>query len=364
MMSTDKSKVVFLTNLPAPYRFPIWDRMSQKFDLKVVFLLKENNWRKWPSPKNVAWDFEFMSFNSIRIKEYEAVPAFLGAKRILKDSEVAIIGSWETPFYMRSIFLAKRMKIPIIQVYESTANSQRIRKGPVPKFRARLFSKATLVITFGRESSDAVVSMGVPKSKILELFNPVDVAEFHIQSRKHLGPSSPGHKYIYVGQLIERKNVGTLINAFAQIREENDILSIVGEGKLLRELKDLVAKLGLNEHVSFLGQLDLENLTKAYAQSNTLVLPSSNEVWGLVVNEALACGLHVVVSTKCGVAPFASNMVGSFICDTDCQSIARQMDASRRDWQGHVADPEILDYSPAKFADRLNDAILKLVLKS
>ena len=103
--------------------------------------------------------------------------------------------------------------------------------------------------------------------------------------------------------------------------------------------------------MTFAGHQSQEELAKLYAASNTFILASTNEVWGLVVNEALASGLHVIVSDKCGVAEFVREMDGAFICKTDQQSLQEEMQASSRQWNGYIEEPEILKYTPEKFAD-------------
>jgi glycosyltransferase involved in cell wall biosynthesis len=338
--------------------------MNELIDLKVVFLLKDRNWRNWSAPNSVTWAFEFMGFRSIKIKEFEFVPEFFGVKRILDSTDVVIVGSWEMPFYISSIMRAKRAGIPIVQLYESTPNSQKFQKGMVSKIRSYLLGKADLVVTFGAESSRAVIAMGITQEKILELFNPADVSYFHRMSLKVDKQEDRGHKFIFVGQLISRKNIDSLIHAFSLMREEGDSLFIVGDGRSLDELKGLVAQLELSNHVFFQGHLSREELADAFSRSNTLILPSSNEVWGLVVNEALACGLNVVVSDQCGVAALVKNMSGTFVCGTTYDSIAKQMQKSRMSWAGWNDNPEILNYTPEIFGEMLTSAIGDLVKRS
>ena len=193
--------------------------------------------------------------------------------------------------------------------------------------------------------------MGIAPEKIITLFNPVDVSWFHSFARNHRTPVTSGHRYIYVGQLIERKNVATILRSFAAIRNDDDTLTIAGDGPLAQDLKILAASLGIAESVTFAGHQSQEELAKLYAASNTFILASTNEVWGLVVNEALASGLHVIVSDKCGVAEFVREMDGAFICKTDQQSLQEKMQASSRLWNGYIEEPEILKYTPEKFAD-------------
>jgi glycosyltransferase involved in cell wall biosynthesis len=216
-----------------------------------------------------------------------------------------------------------------------------------------VFSQADYIVTAGTASTNAVKAMGIAQEKIVTLFNPVDVSWFYAASKKYHILDSPGHRFIYVGQLIDRKNVAMLLRAFSAIRNEADTLTIVGDGPTGSVLKNLADSLGISDSVIFIGHKSQDELAALYGESNTLVLPSVNEVWGLVVNEALASGLHAVISDKCGVANFASNMQGAYIFPIEQKSLQEAMRRSANEWSGHIENPEILRYTPEKFADEL-----------
>ena len=353
MVSSRRSQILWLTNLPAHYRFPIWNRMAEIFDLKVAFLLKEKNWRNWTVPAGQPWRHEYLSLKSINLKEYDLIPSIRGAKKLLQNVDLMVLGGWETPFYIRILLLAKKRNIPVIQFYSSTSDSQRFKNGLIAKIRSKLFSKVDFVVTFGSASTKATEAMGVKSEKIITLFNPVDVSWFHTFANNHRTSESPGHRYIYVGRLIELKNVANIIKSFAAIRNETDTLTIAGDGPLAQKLKDLTTTLKISDSVIFAGHRNQVELAELYATSNTLILASTNEVWGLVVNEALASGLHTIVSDKCGAAEFVKNMEGVFICSTDQKSLEFAMSASSRKWIGYIENPEILKFTPEKFADEM-----------
>jgi glycosyltransferase involved in cell wall biosynthesis len=147
--------------------------------------------------------------------------------------------------------------------------------------------------------------------------------------------------------------VANIINSFAAIRNETDTLTIAGDGPLAQKLKNLAATLNITDSVIFAGHRSQVEIAELYATSNTLILASTNEVWGLVVNEALASGLHAIVADKCGAAEFVKNMKGVFICSTDQKSLKLAMDASSRKWIGYIENPEILKFTPEKFADEI-----------
>jgi len=351
MEASRQPKILWLTNLPAPYRFPIWERMAKSLDLKVAFLLGEKNWRNWTVPDGKSWKHEYLSLKSKNVKEFDLIPSIRGAKKILVNVDVLVLGGWETPFYIRTLLLAKRRRIPLIKFYESTQDSHRFTNFIIHKIRSSILSQADFIVTAGSASTKAVEAMGIASEKIVTLFNPVDVSWFHSFARNHRTPVTSGHHYIYVGQLIERKNVATILRSFAAIRNDADTLTIAGDGSLARDLKNLAASLGIAESVTFAGHRNQEELAKLYAASNTFILASTNEVWGLVVNEALASGLHVVVTDKCGVAEFVQDMDGAYICEADQKSLQEAMSKSSRQWNGYIEEPEILKFTPERFAD-------------
>ena len=352
MMQLGKeAKILWVTNLPAPYRFPIWDRMSSTINLEVTFLLKEQNWRNWSAPARSKWKYSYLAYPSIQFREFDIIPSIRGVSKLLDGKDILVLGGWEAPSYLWLSIIAKFRKIPRIQFYESTLKSHRFNNIVIRKIRFLIFSQASFIVTAGTDSTRAVEAMGIASEKIVTLFNPVDVDWFYSATRNRKMINSTGHHFLYVGQLIERKRVDLLLRSFANAKNHEDTLTIAGEGLLDSELRELAQSLGITGSVIFTGQRSQKELADLYAQSNTLILPSSNEVWGLVVNEALASGLHVIVSENCGVAEFVKNMKGAYICSVTEQSLQENMQKSAKEWSGYIQNPEILKYTPERYAD-------------
>lgn len=336
MRESNNLRVLWLTNLPAPYRFPIWDRMAESVDLHVVFALKRRNWRNWPEPNSKKWSHTYLSLNSVQIKEHDFIPSFRGSSRILGDVDVVIVGGWENSIFIRTILLAKRRRIPVIQFYESTEASKRFSKGVIARTRKWIFQKPDLFITISRQSAAFLEKLGVESKRIVTLFNPVDVDWYFEYAKKNQKQQETGHRFLYVGQLIERKNIESIIRAFSEIRNSQDTLTIAGDGPLKFELVQLSKILQIENSIHFVGHKNQEQVANLHVNSNTLVLSSTNEVWGLVVNEALASGLHVVVSDKCGSADFVKGMEGVYVSTTDPISIQQALQKSSADWNGYI----------------------------
>jgi len=132
---------------------------------------------------------------------------------------------------------------------------------------------------------------------------------FHLSSlsvtpslRHSVTPSLPLHGktvFLFVGRLVERKNVKLILQAARRLDAERFAVVIAGSGEQLKELKSLAAD---QANVHFLGNVAPADLPAVYAMADVLVLPARDEPWGLVINEAMACGLAIIAHEHCGAA--------------------------------------------------------------
>jgi glycosyltransferase involved in cell wall biosynthesis len=270
-----------------------------------------------------------------------------------------MLGGWEYPASWQVLRWARRHGIPALGFYEATPHTQRYPDGPVARVRRTFFRRLDGVLSPGCVTTQMLLQLGVPGERIVTTTNCVDNAWF--ASRRVRSPRpEEGQSYLYAGQLIERKNVGSLIEAFRRVARPVDRLVVAGEGPLLATLQQQVLVSGLAGQVSFPGHVPHEQLPALYGGADTFVLPSTAEVWGLVVNEALASGLHAVVSSRCGVAPEVAGMPGVQVIEPTVEALAAALERSRGSWHGPVERPEILRHGPAEFADAVCD-LLSLV---
>ena len=107
---------------------------------------------------------------------------------------------------------------------------------------------------------------------------------------------------LFAGRLIRVKGVDVLMRAFGGLREEvgEAQLVVVGDGPEEGRLRALGRELGMGDAVHFMGFQQRERLVELYACAEVFCLPSRHEPWGVVVNEAAACGLPLVVSDRVG----------------------------------------------------------------
>ena len=353
MPNSRRLKVLWLTNIATPYRIPLWRWLSGEVDLTMALLsnTEQNRWWNFTA-EDIGIRAEFLEAPALRYGEKSIYLPSLRLRRLLnQDFDAVILGGWESPAYAYALFKARRRGIKTIGHYGSTMKSHGHSAGILAKIRSWYYRSLDWHVSYGTAATETLINMGVAKERIETGFNSVDHGYF-FDSTKQLrenGDSALGHKFIYVGQLLERKNLDELLKAFAEIRHEADSLRIVGSGPIEASLKAQATKLGLGDSVVFTGPKTGDALLQEYADANTLVLPSSNEVWGLVINEALASGLHVVVSDQCGASDDVAKMVGVFISDCTASGISKELDASRTSWTGPIAQPEIASITPAVY---------------
>ncbi len=170
--------------------------------------------------------------------------------------------------------------------------------------------------------------LGFPKDRVAFSYDVVDNAFFTREAallRQQPRPSHLPEKYfLYVGRLSPEKNIDGLLQAFGEYRKGGGIWSLVlvGAGPSTKLLQDLAALLGDRDDIHFAGMKTYTELPTYYAFASCFVLPSTREPWGLVVNEAMASGLPVIVSERCGCAEtLVESGMNGFLIDPACPSV-------------------------------------------
>ncbi len=140
----------------------------------------------------------------------------------------------------------------------------------------------------------------------------------------------PSNFFLASARFVEKKNLARLIDAFAQYRARGGTWSLVllGDGPLRPALEQQRDALGLGAHVLLPGFRQYDELPAYYALAGAFIHPSTVEPWGLVVNEAAASGLPLLVSNRCGCAPeLVRDGVNGFTFDpTDVRALAQLME--------------------------------------
>jgi UDP-glucose:(heptosyl)LPS alpha-1,3-glucosyltransferase len=152
----------------------------------------------------------------------------------------------------------------------------------------------------------------IPNGVDLQLFTPAKKPEFRDVVRKGLGITADGIVLIFVGHEFERKGLELAIEVLKEISNRKLYLLVAGGDKDAK-YKEKCAKLGVDDRVKFIGYT--KDICKYYAASDIFVLPASYEPFGLVVSEAMASGLPVIITKSSGAAELIQNGVNGFLLD-------------------------------------------------
>jgi len=312
-------KVIIITNILNPYVSARFSQIANNKDITLQVLIQastEPN-RKWNFSDYKKLNFKCTLLPGFHLhlgrKDSFSFHFNYKIKRTLKQEapDVVIVIGWNNPTSYFTARACKKLKIPLIAWSGSTFNEPSLfRKLGAPAIRW-LHRRCAAFYAYGTAAKDLLTDhWGIAADKIFVLGNPINNAFFMKESTQFRKSKQYFHDVfknkktiLFVGQLIERKGIMELIEAFTIIREHhNDAhLIIAGSGALDKKIKDHINQ-NNNSHIHLLGYVPQSNLPKLYAHSHILCLPSREEVWGLVVNEAMACGIPVVASDACGAA--------------------------------------------------------------
>jgi 1,2-diacylglycerol 3-alpha-glucosyltransferase len=210
--------------------------------------------------------------------------------------------------------------------------------------------------------------LGFPMDRVMRFYDVVDNNYFWNKSntlRKSSASdfSLPSRYFLYIGRLSEEKNVDGLIDEWSNYRAAGGTwpLVIVGNGPALRDLQQRAAKSAFATDIHFAGHKGFRELPTYYAFAGCFVLPSTREPWGLVVNEAMAAGLPVIVSSRCGCAedlldPGKNGFVfdPAVACDlARCLGKMDEATPAELARMGEASLDIIGRYSPAAFGDEV-----------
>ncbi len=228
--------------------------------------------------------------------------------------DVVVCAGYSDPEVHRSAAWALRSGTPLVTCSDSNYDDEprNPAKEAVKKMMLKAFDAALVA---GSRAHDYMDTLGVGVDRRFWPWDVIDNA--HFESGADAARSAPGEVlerlrlperyFICVARFVPKKNLCVLVEAYARYAavagESAWSLVLSGAGPLEDALRAQAAEAGLGARVCFPGFLQYPDLPACYGLAGALILPSRSDQWGLVVNEAMAAGLPVVVSSQCGCAP-------------------------------------------------------------
>lgn len=189
---------------------------------------------------------------------------------------------------------------------------------------ARLYASPRLraVICNSQMVADELVrEYGVDPARLRVIYNGVDSDHFRpdallgetAQIRPKLGIPASAPVFLFVGSGFERKNLGSAIAALAQLPQRDAQLIAIGQDKHAHRYRALARQLGVGARVHLVGRQ--QDVRPWYGAADALVLPTLYDPFANVVLEAMASGLPVVTSFKCGAVDLIRSGGNGLLCD-------------------------------------------------
>lgn len=230
--------------------------------------------------------------------------------------EVVIVPSWGVNYANAALLWCIRNDVTRV-VFTDSAVTDKERSWALEAVKKALVGCYQSGIVGGGRHTEYLRALGMPGDRIFSGYNCVDNAHFarpsdatdetDAQLRRQL--NLPERYILTTVRFIPEKNLPFLLRAFARFAEKEGPtadslhLVILGDGAGRTELEDLRGSLGLEDRVHLPGFKQYPDLPAYYRLAESFILSSVSETWGLVVNEAMAAGLPVLVSANCNCAP-------------------------------------------------------------
>ena len=300
-----------------PYRAPLLDRVAahSEIDLTVIYAAETVARRTWlVEPRHRAVFLRGARLPGARKvlhHDYPVTPGLAGALAALQP-EVVVVSGWSTFAAQAAIAWCRLKRVPYLLVVESHDEGprtgwRRTVKGAVVPRIVRGASGALVTGTLARHS---MVSRGAPPERVRVFANTIDVEGFgeradrlsarRAELREELRAGPDDVVVLSVARLVPEKGLDVLVHAVAEAGDPRLLLVLAGDGPDRELLGDLAGVRGVR--VVFAGDREWERIVEVYVAADIFALLSEREPWAVVVNEAAACGLPLVLSDRVGAA--------------------------------------------------------------
>ena len=233
------------------------------------------------------------------------------------NPDVVAVNGWNNFGSLITANCCLRRGIPMVVMSESSRQDEP-RTSWKEAIKRRIVGLYSAALVGGQRHLKYLVELGMPAERVFTGYDVVDRDYFERRAaeirnlkgeiRNKFG--LPENYFLASARFVEKKNLQGLIRAYGEYRRKSQTsvnamwdLVLLGDGPLRETLKSQLSVLKLNEHVHLPGFKPYEELPVYYALANAFVHARTSEQWGLVVNEAIASGLPVIVSNRCGCAP-------------------------------------------------------------
>jgi glycosyltransferase involved in cell wall biosynthesis len=293
-------KAVIVTNVPTPYRVPLWRRVAgtEGINLDLIFCASPHI--------DTSLDAAHYGFKShfldgrYQIMERRFMHSDLGVWTLLNQLQPdVVITTGYIPTFLFAFFWAFTHGVPHVAMSDGTANSEKSLSFLHRLVRRFVLGRSAAFVGACEGSSDLFRQYGVAEHRIYKAYLCVDNERFCCPA-----PAVPVD-FVFCGRFVAHKRP---IFALQVAREvairlgRRTSIDFVGSGIMETEMRDFADEIAEFVDCRFLGYASQAELPQRYADAKLFLFPSEWDPWGVVANEASASGLPVIVSPHAGVA--------------------------------------------------------------
>jgi len=272
--------------------------------------------------KTYAWDKVAAAGPYQRITLFEQADAqtLPAAEVVRRTAEVldqvkpavVVVPGWGDAFALAASQWCLQNRVPTVLMSESTAWDEP-RQAWREAVKRQVVGLGSAALVGGTPHQAYIEQLGLPARRVFLGYDVVDNEYFVSATRAVRAQADalrvrhglPGRYFLASNRFISKKNLPRVLEAYARYRSQAAgpwNLVLLGDGALRPDLMRLVASLGLADSVQLPGFKQYPELPVYYGLAGAFIHASTSEQWGLVVNEAMASGLPVLVSNRCGCA--------------------------------------------------------------
>jgi glycosyltransferase involved in cell wall biosynthesis len=326
----DKPLVVVLNNDILPYRIPLFRALAASNEFRFHFLFTtERAWdRAWKVDRDaLGFDHTVLPGFSIRLRkpdygEWRIVYINPTLPLVLARLQPDVVVGYEySAPAMGALLYARARRAAYVEWTDCTSHVERNLTRGQRWTRRWIIPRSQAYLGTSRAACENLIRQGAPERVVFESPMSHDVSWFEAEIDRARSAMEPRvtKQILYVGHLNERKGVRTLLHAFSIVAREHPEarLSLIGNGGLRAHLGQMAQQLGIGPKVTFDGFVQPRDLPSTYAAAEVFVLPSLEDTFGVVVVEALACGVPVICSKYAGAASHLVDGSSAFVIDPE-----------------------------------------------
>lgn len=287
--------------------FQMCQKLGWKFTaIQVTDDTLEHSWGDFVSSLGVPVEtlLTAKSRNDTQQEAFSAVACQMLKSCLAKiKPDVVFIPGWSFAIAKAALKWCQKNKvIPLLMSESNEHDAPRIWWKEL--YKTWIVSKYKAALVGGKKHQEYLSKLGMKSEAIFWGYDVVDNNFFAPHNLNNLSRPNQKPYFLSVGRFIPKKNFLLLLKAYANYLEKSSInswdLVLCGSGQLQSQIEQYIDKLNLQDRVYLPGFLKPKELLPYFAHAGCFVHASTTEQWGLVVNEAMAAGLPVLVSNRCG----------------------------------------------------------------